>query len=64
MWLKHAEPPDYIVKCWQQTNGDLITKSNLLVEALKEWNKEVFGNVFERKKELRARVLSVQRALT
>ncbi|OMP07944.1 hypothetical protein COLO4_06921 [Corchorus olitorius] len=63
MWLKHRDAPEYIVNCWNRTDGDLIDKSNLLVDKLKSWNKDVFGNVFECKKKLRARVLGVQRAL-
>ncbi|OMO81305.1 reverse transcriptase [Corchorus capsularis] len=63
MWLTHKEGPDYIANCWGNAEGDLMAKSASLVEALKTWNKEVFGNIFERKKELRARVLGVQKAL-
>ncbi|OMO76456.1 hypothetical protein COLO4_25560 [Corchorus olitorius] len=48
---------------WQHSEGDLIAKSASLVDALKEWNRNVFGNVFERNKELRARVLGIQHAL-
>lgn len=44
MWLKHEEAPDYIVNCWQKVEGDLVTKSNLLVAALRKWNDEIFGN--------------------
>lgn len=38
-------------------------KSASLVEALKTWNKDVFGNIFQKKKELRARIFGIQKAL-
>ena len=45
--------------------NDLNFSTNLLkfTEAIKIWNKEVFGNIFHRKRRVEARLAGIQKAL-
>ncbi|OMP01255.1 reverse transcriptase [Corchorus capsularis] len=63
MWLMVDGFYDLIGKFWAHSHGDIEDKLANVAELLREWNKESFGNIFERKKELRARICGVQRAL-
>jgi hypothetical protein len=58
-WITHVDFNRLLTNNWEG-NYDLIhTLSNLTVQ-LKEWNREIFGNIFKRKKELLARLNGIQ----
>ncbi|XP_031115742.1 uncharacterized protein LOC116019608 [Ipomoea triloba] len=62
MWTTHRD----FMKCVQQTwktEKNLEDNKQVMAESLLSWNKEVFGNVFHRKKRLIARINGVQKSL-
>ncbi|OMO56897.1 reverse transcriptase [Corchorus capsularis] len=63
MWLMNAGCKKLVDQRWRAMSGDLFGKGVLLAEALKVWNKEDIGNLFEKKKKLRARIGGLQRSL-
>ncbi|OMO79385.1 hypothetical protein COLO4_24458 [Corchorus olitorius] len=63
MWLSHEGFLSLVNGVWTSTDGDFCGKGEKLVESLQAWNRDEFGNIFERKKKLRARIASLQRSL-
>lgn len=63
MWLTATDFHAMIRQSWSHLHGYFDQKLDKMAELLKYWNKETFGNLFERKKELRARIGGVQRSL-
>jgi hypothetical protein len=58
-WNTHENFQQILQENW--TRGrDLVFLLNNLTDNLKVWNKEVFGNIFKRKKELLARLNGIQ----
>ena len=63
MWLSHPEFPEVICDAWTSP----VVLSNVVakfVDKAKVWNKEVFGNLFHRKKRIVARLKGVQTELS
>ncbi|KAL4609882.1 hypothetical protein ACB092_08G013100 [Castanea dentata] len=63
IWLNHKDFTSVVRAAW--TSQDIRLKgaiSNFILKAQK-WNKDVFGNVFVRKKKIMARLLGTQKAL-
>lgn len=46
-----------------QNNDDFLTTVSHFVEKLQVWNKDVFGNIFYKKKWLLAHIVGIQKAL-
>lgn len=61
-WLLHPDFQNFLVTNWAQDTelNEAITE---FIEAIKKWNKEIFGNIFERKKRILARLVGIQRSL-
>lgn len=62
-WLTHEHFQEFLKDKWNPNNPLVPALANLAHE-LKNWNKEVFGNIFHQKKRLLARIVGVQTALS
>ena len=63
IWLNHKEFPTVVMVAWEGQDVRLKGAiSNFMVKA-QRWNKEVFGNVFAKKKLVMAKLLGTQKAL-
>lgn len=62
VWMNHSSLRDTVLAAWRQeaTVGENLNK---IASVLEVWNKEVFGNIFQRKRRLANRIRGVQRAL-
>ncbi|CAL1359886.1 unnamed protein product [Linum trigynum] len=58
-WISHDDFPNVLDRGWRPQEGYLVSMQGL-TEKLKVWNKEVFGNIFQRKKELRSRLSKLE----
>lgn len=63
MWLANNEFRGVVESVWAHSHGNIAEKGENLAVSLQEWNKKSFGNLFRKKKKLRARISGVQRAL-
>ncbi|OMO90964.1 reverse transcriptase [Corchorus capsularis] len=63
MWRAECGFDEMMSKLWRELDGSFVDRTEKLASALLEWNKADFGNIFAKKKELRARINGVQRAL-
>lgn len=63
IWLSHNEFPIVVRNAWASKEGNLAGAISNFTTKAQRWNKEVFGNVFIRKKQIMARLLGTQRAL-
>ncbi|KAK9983152.1 hypothetical protein SO802_032677 [Lithocarpus litseifolius] len=63
IWLSHESFSSIVKDAWegnhQNINGAIIS----FIQKAKAWNKDVFGNIFWKKKNLIARILGVENAL-
>ena len=62
MWLSHPYFPDVVREAWARPT-DLPQAAFKFTEKAKIWNKNVFGNLFTRKKRVTARLRGIQVAL-
>ncbi|XP_024156202.1 uncharacterized protein LOC112164205 [Rosa chinensis] len=62
MWFSHSNYSEFVSSTWNALSGDLPSKINALCAALSQWNKEVFGHLFQRKRKLLARIGGIQKA--
>lgn len=61
MWNSHPEFKDIIREAWRENIlHDAIIEFTITV---KKWNKEVFGNIFAKRKRLVARLIGIQKGL-
>ncbi|XP_050273143.1 uncharacterized protein LOC126716155 [Quercus robur] len=63
IWLSYSEFPVVVRDAWASREGNLAEAISNFKTKAQRWNKEVFGNVFLRKKKNLARLLGAQRAL-
>ena len=61
-WFSH-EDFDSIIKNNWKTNVPFSDNSRHMTDTLKNWNANVFGNIFKRKRRLLARITGVQRKI-
>lgn len=61
-WLRHESFHDFVQDKWHREEK-LIPALAKLSEDLQKWNKEIFGNIFHKKRSLLARIAGVQKAL-
>ncbi|XP_019173843.1 PREDICTED: uncharacterized protein LOC109169419 [Ipomoea nil] len=61
-WTTHPKFQDFIGQMWS-TTGELESEKKSVAEALQAWNRNVFGNIFQRKNRTLARLKGVQRCL-
>lgn len=62
MWLSHRGFPTIVEKAWDQASS-LDQAISFFTTLAITWNKEVFGNLFARKKKILARINGVQKAI-
>uniref|UniRef100_A0A2N9GX50 CCHC-type domain-containing protein n=1 Tax=Fagus sylvatica TaxID=28930 RepID=A0A2N9GX50_FAGSY len=64
MWLSH---PGFffsvVTNAWSDTNVNLPVHVNTFTELVLSWNRHTFGNIFQRKKRVLARISGAQKAL-
>jgi hypothetical protein len=58
-WTTHADFHHFLQEKWRGDNN-LVEQLHHLTPHLKEWNKDTFGNIFKRKKELLTRLNGIQ----
>ena len=63
MWLSHNDFPAIVRESWSGMDDNHVWAVNRFTLKAQIWNKEVFGNIFVRKKQIMARLLGAQRAL-
>lgn len=63
-WFSHPSFADLVQRFWcDRGRVPLMDIMQQFCTTLSTWNKHVFGNIFERKRRLRARLLGLQRTL-
>ncbi|XP_074300458.1 uncharacterized protein LOC141631726 [Silene latifolia] len=62
-WMKHENFKDFVEESWP-VDGIFQQKLSTLARKLKDWNTQIFGNIFRKKKELMARIGGCQRELS
>lgn len=63
MWLSHNDCLAIVRESWAGKEEDLAGVVTRFTQKAQSWNKEVFENIFVRKKQIMARLLGTQRAL-
>lgn len=51
MWMQHSDYATFVKESWQNSNVDLLQKTECLASSLNIWNKNIFGNVFRQKED-------------
>jgi hypothetical protein len=64
MWLSHPEFFTVVANAWSDHTVNLPVHVNKFIDLVLFWNKHTFGNIFQRKKRILARITGAQRALT
>ncbi|KAK9939901.1 hypothetical protein M0R45_016581 [Rubus argutus] len=62
MWFTHEDFSEFVSTTWTSSHGNFLDKSKNLSQAMIQCNFEVFGNIFQRKKRLLARIGGIQKA--
>ena len=63
IWLSHNDFPAIVRDSWAGMEYDLMGAVTRFTHKALTWNKEVFGNIFAKKKLIMARLLGTQRAI-
>jgi hypothetical protein len=63
IWLSHPEFPTVVDKAWAAPCPNLSSTFDLFTSLVTTWNKNTFGNIFQRKKRTLARITGMQGAL-
>uniref|UniRef100_A0A2N9FE83 CCHC-type domain-containing protein n=1 Tax=Fagus sylvatica TaxID=28930 RepID=A0A2N9FE83_FAGSY len=63
IWLSHPEFPTVVDKAWAAPCPNLSSTFDLFTSLVTTWNKNTFGNIFQRKKRTLARITGMQVAL-
>jgi hypothetical protein len=63
MWLSHPEFFTVVANDWSDPNVNLPVHVNNFTDLVFSWNKHTFGNIFQRKKHILARIAGAQKAL-
>lgn len=58
-WTSHADFKNFLHSKWEK-DKDIVQSLHMLTTHLKKWNKETFGDIFKRKKELLSRLNGIQ----
>ncbi|KAL7226194.1 hypothetical protein ACSBR1_021345 [Camellia fascicularis] len=59
-WITHKDFKKVVDGCWGKTHFSLCSKLQTLSHKASVWNKEVFGNIFRRKRWLLGRIEGIQ----
>jgi hypothetical protein len=62
-WFSHTDYPPLVKETWARYKGDIVRCLKNVEDKSIIFNKDVFGNIFARKKEVEARLQGIQRAL-
>nr|GMC96826.1 LINE-type retrotransposon LIb DNA [Ipomoea batatas] len=62
-WLRREDYKTLWNNIWNDPNLDLLSTITEVTSQSKEWNKNVFGNIFKRKANLQARIKGVQESV-
>ena len=62
MWLVHQDFPRIVKEAWLENNSLPLAISNFTTKVMK-WNREVFGNIFAKKRRMLAKLNGAQKAL-
>ncbi|KAK2392667.1 hypothetical protein QL285_066003 [Trifolium repens] len=62
-WFTHNDYPNLVRNTWNRNGGNIVHCLHNVATESTTFNKEVFGNIFARKKEVEARLRGIQRAL-
>ncbi|GAU48983.1 hypothetical protein TSUD_245740 [Trifolium subterraneum] len=62
-WFTHSDYPQLVKNTWSRDRNNIIGCLQNVAQESITFNKEVFGNIFARKKEVEARLQGIQRAL-
>ena len=63
IWLSHNDFPDIVRDAWSGQQVNLADAISVFVSKAKDWNREIFGNVFAKKERLMARLVGIQKAM-
>lgn len=63
IWLSHNDFLAIVKEAWIGKEADLAGAITGFIVKAQRWNKEVLGNVFNRKKQIMAKLMGTQRAL-
>ncbi|XP_030924591.1 uncharacterized protein LOC115951550 [Quercus lobata] len=63
MWLSHHDFPAIVRESSAGMEDNLVGAITRFTHKAQTWNKEVFGNIFARKRQIIARLLGAQRAI-
>jgi hypothetical protein len=62
-WFTHSDYPNLVKNTWARDRHNIVGCLQNVAKLSTIFNKEVFGNIFARKKEVEARLRGIQRAL-
>jgi hypothetical protein len=62
-WFSQTDYPPLVKETWARDKGDIVRCLKNVEDKSIIFNKDVFGNIFARKKEVEARLQGIQRAL-
>ncbi|KAL7259319.1 hypothetical protein ACSBR1_005252 [Camellia fascicularis] len=62
-WMSYLGLIDVIKSAWISMNDNLLDATSVFTCRVTDWNKETFGNIFKRKRQLLARIEGTQKAL-
>lgn len=62
MWMSQNEFVPHVDNTQKSSSGTFVEKTTALSIALQEWNRNTFGNIFNRNKHLLARLGGIQKA--
>ena len=63
VWLSHKDFSAVVREAWTRMDDNLEGAISCFTDRAQKWNKEIFGNVFLRKKKILNRLLGIQKAL-
>lgn len=63
MWLSHPDFQHLVFESWEEGQNHLLLAISYFQKKVVSWNKNVFGNVFHRKKRVLARLAGIQRSM-
>lgn len=63
MWLSHPTFENVVIQSWEEGGHVLQNSIDIFCHKVTKWNKEVFGNVFQKKRKLLARLEGIQRKM-
>ena len=63
IWHSHEEFPSVVREAWEGNQHSVCNAIYEFTNKANVWNKDVFGNIFWKKKNLIARMLGVKKAL-